>query len=83
MKYGRGDELESDMYGVEIMAKAGYDPRSMVRVMEILAESSGGGSRPPEFASTHPNPENRIQRIREKIKELYPDERVLDAMVQE
>lgn len=82
MKYGRGDELESDMYGVEIMAKAGYDPRSMVRVMEILAESSGG-ARQPEFASTHPNPENRIQRIRDKIKELYPDERVLDAMVKE
>ena len=72
LQYGRGDEIESDTYGVQFMANAGYDPRSMVRVMEILEEASGG-SRQPEFASTHPNPGNRIENIRAVIDELYPN----------
>jgi predicted Zn-dependent protease len=54
------------------MAEAGYDPRSMAGVMEILARSGGGG-RQPEFFSTHPNPENRIPRIEDAIKAEYPD----------
>ncbi|MFK7961173.1 MAG: M48 family metalloprotease, partial [Phycisphaerales bacterium] len=37
MKYGRDDELESDGWGVQLTAAAGYDPRGMIRVMEILA----------------------------------------------
>jgi predicted Zn-dependent protease len=72
MKYGRDDELESDRLGVEYMTEAGYNPNAMVRVMEILARSSEG-ARPPEFFSTHPNPENRIERINEAIRELYPN----------
>jgi predicted Zn-dependent protease len=70
MKFGRDDELESDRLGVKFMAQAGYDPRGMVQVMKVLAEAGGGG--PPEFFSTHPNPDNRIGRIEEAIKELYP-----------
>lgn len=72
MKYGRDDELESDKLGVRFMVEAGYDPRAMIRVMEILNEASGGG-RQPEFFSTHPNPENRIARIQQAIDELYPN----------
>jgi beta-barrel assembly-enhancing protease len=72
LKYGREDELESDRLGVQFMADAGYDPRSMLRVMEILAES-GGGARPPEFFSTHPNPENRLARIEQEIAEAFPN----------
>jgi beta-barrel assembly-enhancing protease len=72
MKYGRDDELESDRLGVRFMKEAGYDPRAMLRVMEILAESSSGG-RPPEFFSTHPNPENRLERIQEAIGEEFPN----------
>ncbi len=67
MKYGREDELESDKLGVRFMAEAGYNPVALIRVMEILAEASGGASRQPEFFSTHPNPENRIERIKEEI----------------
>ena len=44
----------------------------MIRVMEILGAASEG-ERPPEFFSTHPNPENRIQRIQEAIDEVYPN----------
>jgi predicted Zn-dependent protease len=40
--------------------------------MRILAESSQG-NRPPEFFSTHPNPENRIERIQAAIQEQFPD----------
>ncbi len=71
MKFGRGDELESDQWGVRLTARAGYDPRSMIRVMEILAEAGGGG-RTPEFFSTHPNPENRIGKIKEAITAEFP-----------
>ena len=63
MRFGREDELESDALGVQFMAKAGYDPRGMVHLMQVLAEA-GGKNRPPEFFSTHPNPENRIERLR-------------------
>lgn len=72
LKYGRGDELQSDQLGVQFMAEAGYDPRAMVRVMEILAEA-GGPRNQPEFFSTHPNPDNRIERIWEAIDTLYPE----------
>lgn len=72
MQYSRDDELQSDYLGVEFMSDAGYDPRSLIRVMEILAEASEG-QRPPEFFSTHPNPDNRIARIQEAIEERYPN----------
>ncbi|MCB9076864.1 MAG: M48 family metalloprotease [Anaerolineaceae bacterium] len=72
MKFGREDELEADRLGVRFMAEAGYDPRSMLEVMKILAESSEG-NRPPEFFSTHPNPENRIAAIEAAIKAEFPN----------
>ena len=71
MRYGREDELESDSLGVRIMTEAGYDPRAMIRVMEVLAQASGG-SRQPEFFSTHPAPENRAARIKEAIAKQFP-----------
>lgn len=72
MQYGREDELQSDQLGVLFMADAGYDPRSLIDVMRIL-EEAGGGSRQPEFMSTHPSPDNRVARIREAIDQLFPD----------
>ena len=72
LKYGRGDELQSDQLGVQFMAEAGYDPQALIQVMEILA-AAGGPRSQPEFFSTHPNPENRIERIREAITAVYPD----------
>jgi predicted Zn-dependent protease len=44
----------------------------MIGLMKILAQSSEGGA-PPEFFSTHPNPENRVQRIEEAIQKRFPD----------
>lgn len=64
---GRDDELESDELGVLFMIQTGYDPNQMIEVMKILKQASGP-NRVPEFQSTHPDPENRIERIREAIE---------------
>lgn len=64
---GREDELESDDLGVLFMIQAGYDPYEMIKVMEIL-KAAAGPDRVPEFQSTHPDPENRIEKIREAIE---------------
>jgi predicted Zn-dependent protease len=69
MKYGRDDELESDKLGVCLMSQAGYQPAALIDVMKILAEASGG-SRQPEFASSHPSPANRMQQIEAHLSNL-------------
>jgi predicted Zn-dependent protease len=63
---GRDDELESDELGVLFMIQSGYDPYEMIKVMEIL-KAAAGPNRVPEFQSTHPDPDNRIERIKEAI----------------
>ncbi len=70
MKYGRSDELEADMWGIKLNVLAGYDPRAMLGVMEIL-EKSGGGNQ-PEILSTHPKPANRKGYIEDVIREVFP-----------
>jgi predicted Zn-dependent protease len=67
MKYGREDELESDRWGVKLLTRAGYDPRELIKVMEVLDAATKNG-RPPEFFSTHPNPENRVATIEAEIQ---------------
>jgi len=64
---GRDDELESDELGVMFMIEAGYNPEEMIGVMEILKDAAGP-NRVPEFQSTHPDPENRIEKIKSAIK---------------
>jgi predicted Zn-dependent protease len=71
MKYGRDDELEADKWGVRLMEMAGYDPRAMVGVMQVLEKAGGDG--PPEFMSTHPKPANRIAYIERVIAEEFPN----------
>ena len=63
---GRDDELESDDLGVKFMLRAGYNPEEMIDVMELL-KAAAGPNRVPEMQSTHPDPENRIEKIRESI----------------
>jgi predicted Zn-dependent protease len=72
LRYGRQDELQADTLGVRVMSEAGYDPRAMLSVMEILARVSAG-NRQPEFLSTHPDPGNREEAIRQAIAERYPE----------
>ncbi len=80
MKYGRDDELESDRWGVLLCVLSGYDPRSMLGVMDILDQASGGDGGPPEFMSTHPKPKNRKEFIEKAIREYFPDTRDLDRL---
>jgi predicted Zn-dependent protease len=68
MKYGRDQELQSDDLGVRFMYQSGYDPEALIGVMRILAEAAGGGQRAPEWQSTHPDPDNRVERIQEAIR---------------
>lgn len=67
MNYGRDDELESDSLGVKIMMDAGYDPTALIGVMEIL-KAAAGPNKTPERMRTHPDPENRIEKIKEAIR---------------
>lgn len=67
MSYGRDQELQSDDLGIRFMMEAGYDPTQMIGVMDIL-ERAAGPNRQAEFFSTHPNPDNRRERIRESIE---------------
>jgi predicted Zn-dependent protease len=69
LKFGRDDELESDYLGVCFINDSGYDPNELVGVMQVLA-SARTGNQPPEFFSTHPNPENRVQRIQQAIQNI-------------
>jgi predicted Zn-dependent protease len=71
LKFGRQDELEADKLGVRFASGAGYDPRSMISVMQILEQASR--TRTPEFFSTHPNPEHRIERIKQAIAQSFPN----------
>ncbi len=61
LPYSRAQESEADYIGVLLMAKAGYDPRESVALWQRM--SQGGGSRGPEYLSTHPNPETRITQL--------------------
>jgi Zn-dependent protease with chaperone function len=64
LRYSRDFEKQADLLGVQIMARAGYDPRDLARMFETIerdAKSSGGSG--PQWLSSHPNPGNRTQYI--------------------
>src|SRR5262245_6744882 len=65
MKYSRGDESQADAVGAMILYKAKYNPQGMADFFQTMG--SQGGSAPPEFFSSHPNPANRQQAIQKQI----------------
>lgn len=67
LPFSRGHESEADYIGLLLAADAGYDPREAVRLWERMAESSKGA--PPEFLSTHPSHDTRIQELRKWMPE--------------
>lgn len=72
----REAEHEADLIGVELAARAGYDPRAAVTLWQKMGRLGDG--RPPEFLSTHPAPESRQQelaQIAEKVMPLYEQHR--------
>jgi predicted Zn-dependent protease len=70
--FSRGQESQSDDLGLRYMTRAGYDPRGMLQVLEVLARASDG-RRQWEILSTHPHPESRIGRVQKLIDERYAD----------
>lgn len=65
LPFSRRDELEADRLGVDYMHAAGYDVRESVRFWELMSQE--GGRRPPEFLSTHPDPQTRMSELRAYI----------------
>ena len=66
----RTAESEADQIGVELAAKAGYDPRAAITLWQKMAKVGGDG--PPEFFSTHPSPENREKKLTDLVPEMMP-----------
>jgi predicted Zn-dependent protease len=78
LKYSRDDESEADSLGLRYLTREQYDAREMPQVFETLrrvseAESQGKQGRVPNWLSTHPTPENRIQAISSQIAKLNQD----------
>lgn len=67
LPYSREHEYEADKLGLIFMAMAGYDPQSAIGFWEKM--SSSGGTKPPEFLSTHPSDAARIEAIRKSLPE--------------
>lgn len=65
----RNGEAEADQIGIELAARAGYDPKAAVTLWEKMAK---GGNGPPEFLSTHPSPQNRAARLAQLGKQVEP-----------
>jgi len=65
LKYSRDDETEADLIGLELAARAGYDPRSALSLWRKMEEASRGA--PPAFLSDHPSNPDRLRTIAANI----------------
>jgi predicted Zn-dependent protease len=66
----RAAENEADQIGIELAARAGYDPRAAATLWQKMGEESKSGM--PQFLSTHPNPENRQERLARMEQKMMP-----------
>jgi predicted Zn-dependent protease len=67
----RSAETEADRIGIELAAKAGYDPRAAVTLWQKMA-AYGGGKAPPQFLSTHPSDATRQQALAQLVAKMMP-----------
>ena len=74
LKYGRDDETEADLVGLEIAARGGFKPEASVQLWKKMLGATGSGKGQPSFLSTHPSGNNRIQELEAnlpKVAQLY------------
>jgi beta-barrel assembly-enhancing protease len=69
LRYNRTAERQADLGGAQIMADAGYDPNQMLAYLEML-EKDGGDEHAGGWLSSHPSPEQRIDRLRQELLHL-------------
>ena len=67
----RENEQEADTIGVELMARAGYDPRAALSLWQKMGQATGGGG-PPEFLSTHPSGATRLRDLQGYVDKVMP-----------
>ena len=70
LKFSRDDETEADLVGMELAARAGFDPRAGVTLWEKMAAANKGA--PPQWLSTHPSGNSRIQEIQTNLPKVLP-----------
>ncbi len=68
LRFSRGDETQADLIGLELAARAGYDPRAGITLWQKMSKASQGA--PPQWLSTHPSGETRIKQIKDHIPEV-------------
>lgn len=76
LPFSRTQESEADLLGLDLMARAGFEPPQSVALWQNMERASGGG--PPVFLSTHPSPDGRIQALQNRLpqaQELYQQAR--------
>jgi len=72
LSFSRSAEAEADRIGLEYMARAGYNPEEAITLWQNMEAATAEAGQPPEFLSTHPNPEHRIENIRAALPEVMP-----------
>lgn len=70
LKFSRDDETEADLVGLELAARAGYNPEAGVTLWQKMLQANKGA--PPEFMSTHPAGDSRIQDIQKVLPKVMP-----------
>jgi len=70
LKFGRDDESEADLVGMELAARAGYDPRAGITLWNKMVAANKGA--PPEWLSTHPSGGSRIKDIEANLAKVMP-----------
>lgn len=77
LPFSRSHESEADEVGLDLMAKAGFNPKESVTLWQNMSKAGSSGT--PEFMSTHPAPGNRIKELQAKLPEALNEQKTANA----